>query len=337
MLRYRAPNPFLENLSYFELSQDTSSEFTAKKILASLLIQPEAATPERLAKLADEYKIEVTRFTVETHDDATLDSIQMTPLGELSKPISDRKFIIKLNGSGRLYNNLLDSFAYDAKELSATVIGFDYRGVSYSTKIPLRLFDLIVDGIAQVQFLLALGAQSENITIDGYSIGAFIGTFVASYYHYHKQSVYLFNDRSLTSLLTLFAAALEARMPVLSFFKPLVEWGMNIKAWEGNVIAAYKIIPRTNKAHMFIASETSKAGSKGDGNIPHSISFHRGVKNIENENPPTTGYKLLAHSSLFPDAPYGHKAARSQLISKDDQTKTAQDIFEGFVRRSHKE
>jgi hypothetical protein len=74
----------------------------------------------------------ITDGCIVTHDKAFIDTIELTPESELSKSTSERKFIIKFNGNGGQYQDLMREYAYDADQLKQTVIGFNYRGVGRS-------------------------------------------------------------------------------------------------------------------------------------------------------------------------------------------------------------
>jgi len=125
-------------------------------------------------------------------------------------------FIIKFNGNGGQYQDLLSQYGRDAQRLGKTVIGFNYRGVGNSQKTPDTFQDLITDGIAQVQRLLDNGANPEHILLDGHSLGGGIATMVVEHFHKKGHHIYLWNDRSFASISKAAAGIIAPDLPVFS-------------------------------------------------------------------------------------------------------------------------
>lgn len=380
MFRYTAPDPQMEVSTASSAEIQVSIAF-GKRILPSLEREPETITPERLKKIQQKYDVEIRRGTIDTHDQASLDTIEFVPKSESKTLISNQYFIIKFNANSRFYMDFLEQFAFDASKVKETVIGFDYRGVNQSTRLPEQFIDLVVDGIAQVQRLLSMGADPEKITLDGISLGAAVATFVASFFHHKKQRVYLWNDRGFASLELLVKEVLRYQLP--EFLGALCDYPLTLiaesivrkKRWGIEVAAPYLSIPDPYKGHLFIEKKSFEVGvfsnneffasaildssvldhelfsryrmpqdgryvttcyrSEGDDNIPHRVSLHKVIKEEESKRHVKTGYKVIAHCSFFPDETCGHRALRKQLISKEDLSKTGQDMFEEFVL-SHK-
>lgn len=80
------------------------------------------------------------------------------------------------------------------------IIGFDYRKVNKSTGSLRSLEDLINDGIAQGERLIAQGVDSEKIVYYGHSLGGTVASGAAAYLHRHGKNPHVFIDRSLSSI-----------------------------------------------------------------------------------------------------------------------------------------
>lgn len=331
---YSAPNPFPQPLSYFttflSYCSAPSAYLLGKLILPAQLQECINDNIENIKTVESKYAVCVQPVAIQTYDLAILDSMQIIPETQ-PKPMNERFFIIKFNGNGMHYENHLERFAHDAQNLDHTVIAFNYRGVGNSKKAPNNFRDLVVDGIAQVQRLLDEGVDPEKITLDGLSLGGAVATMVAKYFHDQEKKVYLWNDRSLSSLLK---AANKMILDEDSTHPLIVNCSTSITsslfkmtAWEENIASAYNSIDEKYKRYMVVAKESEQ--SYGDGVIPHSASLHKGVRAFEKSQHINTGYKVL---SMFGP---GHNRVREHLVNKDNHAQTAQNLYEDFVC-SHK-
>jgi hypothetical protein len=191
----------------------------------------------------------------------------------------------------------------DARELKCDVIGFNLRGVSQSTGKPRSKNDLVTDGIAQVQRLLDDGADPENITLKGHSLGAGIATLVADHFHDHGIKVNVFNGRSFSTITNFVVGQIRTAddrdkhtghqetfgKKILGWLaKPFTKFGVALAKWEIDAESAYKNLPDSHKEYMVVRS--SKADRDRYGNqlkddpvIPHYASLHASLKDERKE------------------------------------------------------
>ncbi|MBA3660300.1 MAG: alpha/beta hydrolase [Gammaproteobacteria bacterium] len=329
-------------------SSNRSRELIGQCILPAQARAEKTIETRQLQSLADAYRVLVQRGMITTADGTNLDTIQITPNSTFSSSVAEKHYIIKFNGNGMLYQDVLANCARDADQLQATVIAFNYRGVGSSSGIPKSIEDLVNDGIAQVQRLLDHGVDAKKITLDGLSLGGAVATLVAKHFHDQKQRVYLWNDRSLSSI-----SKAATGLFLLSDLPPMLQdtsaalthssFSLALKSskWEVNVADAYQRIPQAYKGYMVVAkksdpSDTNKLQSNGDGVIHPTASLHAAVKVKEKSDHASTCHKMLAQHSIFVGGQTkqlgGHNLARDQLISKDNPTETGQHVFENFIR-----
>jgi pimeloyl-ACP methyl ester carboxylesterase len=332
---FSATNPYPEKKNWLSLfhsflsSSSSSANWVGKVILPA---QMRKAATENIAaiqrELLENYLVRAESLTVATHDGALLDTFQLTPTATEISGIHDRFYIIKFNGNGMHYEDVLKGFVNDAKRLDATVVAFNYRGVGNSTKTPSSFQELITDGIAQVQRLLESGVNPAHITLDGLSLGGAVATMVAHYFHNKDLRVSLWNDRSFQSVSKAAAGLFAPNYPGLlgdAAFSSLesTSWAaLSSTRWQENIAAAYNRSPAAYKGYMVVDKQS------GDGVIAHKASLHRGVKEHE-KNHTKTGFKVFSQS----DQP-GHNQYRGDLMSKDEPNKNGNDLFDDFVRKN---
>lgn len=330
MFSYNATNPYAINSD--ESKEDTLPFASISKIFSStsgiigkLVLPSQSYLPEFLdrdfGKTEEEYNIKVENGLIYTHDGATLDTVELVPNSIKRQENDKRLFIVKFNGNGGHYESLLNNHANEAVRLQAVVIAFNYRGVGNSHKSPNQFNDLVTDGICQVNRLLDGGADPEKIILDGHSLGGGIATMVAKYFHDKNIKVFLWNDRSFSSLSHAAAGILAPDLPGIRESVHASSWSlMNPAGWDVDVASSYKSIPSDHKGYMYVSKKNS-----GDGVISHDASLHRGVKASEIENDNITGHKMYSRSS-------GHGYPRRFLQSAEFPNKSGQDVFEDFVR-----
>lgn len=139
-------------------------------------------------------------YTLQTTDNAMLDSVEIRPHGAAEEDIANRRFII---ASMPRTNNYIDWFKHYqiyARETQATVVTYNYRGIGLSRGIVTNQESLYSDAYEQVQRLLALGAKPENIAMLGECLGANVATHTAGTLQQEGLPVKLFNARSFRSL-----------------------------------------------------------------------------------------------------------------------------------------
>jgi len=332
-VNYHAENPYPKKeitgwfslLKYFGSLNPSSSDSVVEGIGNVVLPAQTLRAREQLStEQEDEIRLnnlEISDGIINTHDGASLGTLQLTPNKLLNVHITDQNFIIKFNGNYMLYQYNLDSYIYDANKLQCNLIVFNYRGVGNSKKPPesiLSFQDLVTDGIAQVNRLRSNGVPANHIVLDGLSLGGAIATMVASYFHDHGFPVYLWNDRSFAKLS---GAAAGMVFPGESFLiESSVRFTLQSAKWEADVAEAYQKIPAAYKGYMFVVQ---------DGVIASNASLHKAVKHQEKIAGQKTGHKFYANSEV------GHNVPRSQLffngVNKIANKVTGQDVFENFV------
>ncbi|MES2212678.1 MAG: hypothetical protein V4490_06030, partial [Pseudomonadota bacterium] len=300
---------------------------------------------------------------VETHDGATLDTLEINPYHEKSN-IADQKYIIFFGGNDKSFEGSYASLEKDAERLSTCVIGFNYRNVGSSTKQATSTHDFVIDGIAQVQRLLDIGVQPEHIVLKGYSYGAAFATLVASHFHKNNQNINLFHDRSFSSLSKQGMAKLfpedqkENQTTVgkiaIAILKPVARFILTVVGIELNVISAYLTLHDPHKEYMVVKSpknrkpeseaDATQTGAhtppRDDSNIPHKASLHFALKHHRNKRKKflnshkKDAFKHQCHSRKMSTERYdenGHFTDHSNL--KNRHNKTANEFFDEFFHR----
>lgn len=344
MINYIAPNPYQEKsqgiLSWlFSFSTPSSASIgrsIGQLVLPAQMRRTQELSQRHLNAMAVNLNLKIEIGCVGTHDEAVLDTIEMNPRKNEMYSMQEKRFIIKFNGNGGQYQDLLQEYGRDSQRLGMSVIGFNYRGVGSSTKKPDFFQNLITDGIAQVQRLLDEGANPEHILLDGHSLGGGIATMVAEHFHKRGQKLYLWNDRSFASISKAAAGIVAPNLPgvlsdtIESSFETSSWSVMKPSGWDSNIASAYNNIPEQYKNYMVVAKRSDK--SSGDGVISHQASLHKGVRQEERKQGISTGNKV------FSTGPYGgHNSARNRLFSKNNPDQNGQDLFEDFANRLSKQ
>lgn len=228
------------------------------------------------------------RFKVESTNKSLLDTVSLASPTERTKAASQRKYIIRFGGNGEAYESSLAAMQADAKALECTVIGFNYRGVANSTGSAKTFASLVEDGYSQVALLLAKGVRPENICLLGHSLGGAVATKLASKLHKQNHPVYLFNDRSFSSLTNVIVGWIRCwglmvtpefkqtfigtvLRPFLWFFgkqsyteeslfgkmlghilKPPIKSILVVTGWEVNAAKAYQKIDEKHKSYVTV-------------------------------------------------------------------------------------
>ncbi|KTD44759.1 alpha/beta hydrolase [Legionella oakridgensis] len=224
-------------------------------------------------------------FTLETPDDAVLDSVALSAESEQDKPMAERKFVIVCLANGQSYIDWLKDFNVSAKEIGCTIIGFNYRGIDYSQGMIWTQNNMVDDTIAQVKRLLALGAKAENIGLEGMCVGGVVATIAAAKLHDEGLKVKLYNERSFRSAPHLLAGTVlpDAQSSlwspvtlgryliaglVFAIFTPIV-W---LAGWHLDAASAWDKIPLADKNYSVIRNprDIDPKAPKTDGIIEDS-------------------------------------------------------------------
>jgi len=226
-------------------------------------------------------------FTLESPDDAVLDSIAVSAQNEDSKAMSERKFVIVCLAHGQSYVDWIKRFHYSAEKIGCTVVGFNYRGIDYSKGLVWTENNMIDDAISQVERLLALGAKPENIGLEGMCVGGSIATLAAARLHERDLKVKLYNERSFRSTARFLAGSVLSDAPS-SLLSPVtwlryslvifvyvvlapVIW---LAGWHLDAASAWDKIPFADKSYSVIrnAMDENPNAPKHDGIIEDSWS-----------------------------------------------------------------
>lgn len=144
-----------------------------------------------------------------------LDSVRLTPNKSISQGKSGYNlYIICFNGRSEYYESKFRDMALMAKETGATIIGFNPKGFHSSTGKTKTIHDIVNDGIALVESLLAENISPKQIVFYGNSLGGAIQTLVCK--HFQKLNQVNFrqiNSNSFRTLSGVFAA--KMRLPFL--------------------------------------------------------------------------------------------------------------------------
>ncbi|HAU1636775.1 TPA: Dot/Icm T4SS effector SdbA [Legionella pneumophila] len=205
-------------------------------------------------------------FTLKTPDGSELDSVQVTGEEEEQKSMGERKFIITCIARDQNFINWIKDLNYTAKNLGATAISFNYRGVDYSRGLVWTENNLVDDILAQVQRLISLGADPRNICLDGMCIGGAVATIAAAKLHEKGMKVKLNNERSFTSLSSLVFGFIVPELQTANWWSPLT-YGRFVLAgvvyvlltpliwmagWPVDVTKAWNRIPAQDKMYSVV-------------------------------------------------------------------------------------
>lgn len=230
---------------------------------------------EAQSRIAYHYPLEQTfsRFHIKTHDNVELDTLLISPdeHSENTATPDEQKYIINLVGNGMCYEDILDEMKFDANFLKVSVIGFNHRGVGYSSGHPQSKDDLVTDCIAQVQYLLDVKhTLPQNIILKGHSLGAGIASITAHHFHQQGIPIKIFNGRSFSSVTNVVVGqirkGLHQQDPAETVFlkivgwmaKPFVKLVLSLAKWEINADVAFRAIPKEYREYLVV--KTSKEG-----------------------------------------------------------------------------
>lgn len=203
---------------------------------------------------------------LKTADHKVLDGLKILHPSQKHRPHKNQKWLLYLNGIGDFYekayvHNILENLSQD---LQVNVLTFNYRGIYESQGFPKSSHDLLLDAEAAVQYLISLNVPLNNIVIHGHSLGAGIGTTIASYHQEEKQGIYIVADRCFSSLSDAFMH--YCNIPIINWLGakalPLLGWHIDSKE-------DLKKIPDERKLVLY---------HRNDGVVRYEASLHHAVK-----------------------------------------------------------
>ena len=124
-------------------------------------------------------KQQVYLYSLQTTDNAVLDSVEVRNPEASKQAFSERHFIVTCMPRSNNYVDWMKQYQVYAKNLDATIIAFNYRGVGLSKGVVTNQHSLYMDAYAQAQRLIELGAKPENIAFMGECLGGNIAAHAA--------------------------------------------------------------------------------------------------------------------------------------------------------------
>ncbi|MBA2728636.1 MAG: hypothetical protein H0U49_10750 [Parachlamydiaceae bacterium] len=208
------------------------------------------------------------QVTITTADGVELDACSITSPSQA--PAGVQKWIVYFHGHKSCYEGQMSELKLIAVKTGANVLSANYRGIMRSKGTPSCSHDLVLDGEAQIQYLLSLGVAKENILLHGWSLGGAVATEVASNHQEKGHEINLCNERSYANLIEL----LKTRLPKIfgSTIKNIIGFSAGIflhaAGWQFDGVKNFQKI---NGQKWIIYS-------KEDGFSKYSASLYKGLK-----------------------------------------------------------
>ncbi len=201
------------------------------------------------------------QVTLQTADEINLDACIIESSHQKATSPEQQKWLIFFTGNAGCYEFSLDDLKGTSEMAGVNVLAANYRGVMRSQGSPTCSQDLVLDGEAQVQFLLSQGVTPENILLHGWSLGGAVAAEVAS----NHPGMHLFSDRSFSDI----SAVLKA-------------WISNTLGYVGGKIAD-KASWRFDSIKNFQKIQGHKIifHSKEDAVIRYQASLYKGLKEVQ--------------------------------------------------------
>jgi hypothetical protein len=311
---FKASTPYQYASMLFLAPSDVAQPTEPTK--EALLILPALSTHPETTNIIEK-ELGYRYDYIETFDNALLElTVKHSRRPIEAKPI----YMVKFNGNGVLL--CLEDEAHQdlATELGVSIVGFNYRGVGNSKKIPTKYQDLVVDGISVVEYVMRkLQIPAEQIILHGHSLGGSVATKVASYFARNKQYLGLINDRSFSATAMVFE----------KFFLENIDATASAldSNWSITVTNDYLELPDHKKICLAVTPTLGEGGEKGgDEVITHEASLFVQVKASE-----TDPAKMTTIEFSFPGR--GHSVPLNRLKQKDDLSKDALDVIREFIMR----
>lgn len=227
---------------------------------------------------------------VTTADGVEIDTMMIQNDHQINLPTHEQKWIVFFHGNDMCYEESLNDFKELSKRTGASVYTGNYRGVMSSKGSPSSSHDLVLDGEAMVQKLLAAGVPSENILLHGWSIGGGVAAEVATHHQEAGHEMHLCSDRSFSTLMNV----IKAFIPTFGGLLGKIAW---LAGWRFNSIDNLKKI---NGSKILIVS-------KEDNIIQYEgASLYKAVKNQE----------LQVEEKIKLPYPHGHPLVHTMLFNK---------------------
>jgi pimeloyl-ACP methyl ester carboxylesterase len=227
-----------------------------------------------------DYELKAEQLTVETHDGAKIDGVEIACYHGPKNEKSDT-YVFNLVGNSMCYQQVIDEMCDDAAENKWNVIGFNLRGVAVSTGEPTAADDIVVDLIAQIQRLLDQKVSPDKIYLPGHSLGAGVAVLAADHFKKHGIVVNIMNGRSFSNITNLLVGHVRTAITndegnltgyhewfIMKIFaaiaKPLVKVAVSLVKWEMEAGDAFREYPATHKDY-FVAKSSKERRAQKDG------------------------------------------------------------------------
>ena len=134
--------------------------------------------------------------TMLVSDGASIDGAYWLHPGQETRPFAQQTWTLWFLANGEVYELNMPEYLHMATTLGTNLFLFNYRGVSQSRGKMVRCSDLVLDGLAALQYLTtSLQAQPDHILFFGRSLGGAVATLVRA-----QHPGPIVNDRSFSSL-----------------------------------------------------------------------------------------------------------------------------------------
>ncbi|MFK7968528.1 MAG: alpha/beta hydrolase family protein [Rickettsiaceae bacterium] len=174
--------------------------------------------------------LELTRKFIDSNG-YQIDSVEIKPTKLLSKnKPGEGLYIICFLGKSEYYESRFRDMALFARNTGATIIGFNPKGFNTSTGKTKILFDIVDDGIALIEYLLARNITPKQIVLYGNSLGGAVQELVCK--HFRKLKLIDFRQINSNSFCSL-AAVLSTNIN-MPFLESKLMQLMKYSGWEMN-------------------------------------------------------------------------------------------------------
>lgn len=182
-----------------------------------------------------------------THDNVTLEGIEIADKSQTKLAAKERKYLIYLPGAEGKFNtvNAINQFATWAEAYKCTVVAFHYRGLGKSSGLTTNKDHITDDAYVQIERLIQQGVPPENITIRGFSMGAPFAVLAAKKAHDRGQRVNVYADRGISTASNLVTGLIHIlTVKAFSYIThPLVWLILKLVKWDYDAGDAFKQIP----------------------------------------------------------------------------------------------
>lgn len=203
-----------------------------------------------------------SQVTLRTADKVDLNACVIQNPNQKNLLPSSQKWIIYFNGNANCYELQLSELRTIAERTGANLLCANYRGIMDSKGFPTSSTDLIIDGETQVQYLKSLGISTENMLLQGRSLGAAVATEVAANHQEIGQEIHLCNEHGFSTI----EEVIKSR--TTQVIGSLIGKLIYSAGWTFDSIKSYNKI-RGKKIIIH---------SKEDGVIKYSASLYKGIK-----------------------------------------------------------